>query len=138
MTTYRKAFIDGLGILKRLAFRQSGALLLETTVSVVVFAAVGTAVLTGVSIVSTSGAQTERQSVAENIGRNQMEFAAAQPYEAAPFNYLLVPVPDGYAVQVSAIEAIPGDPNIQKIIVTVTFDGDHLLTLETYRTDSQL
>ena len=138
MTTYRKAFIDGLDKLKRLVHRQTGALLMETTVSIVVFALVGTAVLTGASIVSTSGAETERQSVAENIGRNQMEYSAAQPYQAAPFNYLAVPVPAGYAVQALAVEAIAGDPNIQKIIVIITFDGNELLTLETYRTDSQL
>lgn len=138
MTTYRKAYLNGLDFLKRLAQKQTGALLLETTVSVVVFALVGTAVLTGASIVSTSGAETDRQSVAENIGRNQMEYSAAQPYQPAPYNYQLVPVPTGYAVQAVAVEAIVGDPNIQKIIITVTFDGSELLTLETYRTDNQL
>ena len=138
MNTYRKAFTGGLDKLKRLVCKQTGALLMETTVSIVVFAAVGTAVLTGTSIVRRSGAETERQSVAENIGRNQMEFAAAQPYQVAPSNYLAVPVPAGYAVQVLAVEAVAGDPNIQKIIVIITFDGNELLTLETYRTDSRL
>ena len=41
MTTYRKAFINGLDILKRLVYRQTGSLLLETTISMMVFDLVG-------------------------------------------------------------------------------------------------
>lgn len=111
-----------------------GASLMETVIAVMVFALVGTAVLSGVSTAHTSGATTERQSTAENIARNQMEYAFSLPYQNWPSSYPTIGVPQGYAVTCQAEEYVLGDLNIEKVIVTVTFDSTQQLVLETLRT----
>ena len=111
-----------------------GALLMETVIAVMIFALVGTAVLFGVSTAHTSGATTERQSTAENIARNQMEYEFSLPYQNSPSSYPTIGVPQGYVVTCQAEEYVLGDPNIEKVIVTVTFDSTQQLVLETLRT----
>jgi len=114
---------------------ESGALLVETVVAVMVFTAVGTAVLTGLSTSQTSSGKTERQSIAENIARNQMEYVASLPYQPPPHTYPSVGVPAGYSVTAQAIEDVPGDTNIEKVVVTINFEGQVILSLETFRTN---
>ena len=66
--------------LRVLSQDSTGTILLETAVASIVFALVGTAVLSGMSTMYDSGSLTEAQSVAENLARNQMEFVFNQPY----------------------------------------------------------
>ncbi len=106
---------------------------METAVALSLFAVVGTAVLVGLSTTHRSGALTESQSVAENIARNQMENAFAQPYAAPPSAYPTIATPSGYSVTASSLEYVLGDPNIEKIVVTVRYSGRDILVLETLR-----
>jgi hypothetical protein len=111
-----------------------GQVLLETAVALSVFALVGTAVLVGVSLAHTTGSRVESQSVAENLARNQMEYVFSQPYQAPPAAYPTVSAPDGYTVSAVAEEYVLGDPNVEKVVVTVNRDGQSVLVLETLRT----
>ena len=52
---------------------------IETILVVLIFSLVGGAVLRGISGTHSSGTRTENQSVAENIARNQMEYAFSLP-----------------------------------------------------------
>jgi hypothetical protein len=65
-----RAVADRLGAV---AGDSKGTILLETVIATIVFALVGTAVLAGLSTMYRSGSITEKQSVAENVARNQME-----------------------------------------------------------------
>jgi hypothetical protein len=132
MKDYIRNIIAGFGEKER------GGLLAETVVAVMVFTAVGTAVLTGLSTTQVSGSHTWRQSVAENIARNQMEYVASLPYQPPPYSYPLVSLPAGYAVTADATFDIPGDTNIQRITVTVSYEGDVVLVLETFRSNLTL
>ena len=110
-----------------------GSLILEVLMAVVVFAVVGTAVLSGVSIAQISGSKLETQSTAENLARNQMESVFTQPYQPAPYTYTSVQLPPGYAAGAQAEEFVTGDGDIQRVIVTVSLDGQDILILETLR-----
>ena len=106
---------------------------IEMILVVLVFSLVGTAVLAGVSGTRISGARTESQSIAENIARNQMEYAFSLPYQEPPTSYPTISVPNGYGVTCTAEEYVAFNPDIEKVVVTVTFHGQPSLVLETLR-----
>ncbi len=108
---------------------------MEAVVGVAAFSLVGTAVISGLSTTQISSARAERQSIAENLGRNQMESVFSEPYSEPPSSYTSVPAPPGYGVTAVADEYVPGDTTIEMIIVTVTHGGADVLVLETLRAD---
>ena len=111
-----------------------GGLILETVIAVTVMAMAGTALATGLSTTYISFGQIESQSIAENIGRNQMESIFSSPYLDPPTTYPSITTPSGYDVTAVAEEYVLGDPRVEKIVVTVTGNGQGVLTLETLRT----
>ena len=116
--------------------RCRGGLLVETLVAVVAFTLVGTAVLTGVSTAQISGAKFEGQSFAENAARNQMEYIFDQPYQPPPHSYATIDPPRGYTISATAEELVPGDLDIERVVVVVTRGAVNILTLETLRVRS--
>ena len=137
-------------ISKRLlaAFSDSGGTaLLETVVALTIFAALGTAVLMGVRIAHTSGDIVEGHSIAESLARNQMEYVFSQSYVSPPGSYVSIAdatdvsfaVEPAFGVTAQALVYTEGDPsivtdaNIEKVWVTVTRNGQSILTLETLR-----
>ena len=120
--------------LRVLARDQRGAMLMETVVAIMIFGVVGTAVLSGVSMVMRSGQKTDVQSYLENIARSQMEDTFNQAYQNPPFTYPSYPAPGGYTVTSQAEEYVLGDSNIEKITVTVSYSGSPDYVVETLRT----
>jgi len=113
-----------------------GGLIVEAVVSVMVFTVVGSGVLVGISIVHIAGAQVERQSIGENIARNQMEHVFSLPYQNPPSAYPTIEVPSGYSVTALAEEKEPSVVAIAKVVITVSRDDQEVIVVETYRTDS--
>lgn len=113
---------------------ERGAILMDALIAVIAMSVLGTAVLGGLQTVRRSGFITEQQSFAENIARNQMESVFSQGYIAPPGFYAPVTVPSGYAVTSEAQVLVSGDPNIAKILTTISFHGKTGLILETLRT----
>jgi Tfp pilus assembly protein PilV len=107
--------------------------MLEAVVAVMVFTLVGVGGLGGLSTVHISGAETESQSIAENLGRNQMENVFSLPYQDPPSTYPSLATPPGYSVLAEAEEYVVGDPAIEKVVVTVSHDSQQVLVLETLR-----
>lgn len=122
----------GIGVL---LFDRRGALLMEIAMAVAIFGVVGSAVLAGLSTTHTASAVTREQSLAENIARNQMEYVFSLPYSVPTSTYPSIAAPSGYTVTAIAGEYILGDPNIEKVVVTVQHSGVTVLTLESLRTD---
>ncbi len=117
-----------------------GGMFIETILVVMIFSVVGTAVLSGISGTRSSGARTERQGFAENIARNQIEYIFTLPYQEPPSTYPSINLSGqdyaGYAVSGQAINDPDsgGNPNIERVLVTVSFGGEDILSLETLRT----
>lgn len=107
--------------------------MLESAVAVLVFGTVGTAVLVGIRTAHSSGELSENHSTAENIARNQMETVFSQVYIPPPSSYPSISVPDMYTVTANATEYISGDASIEKLTVSVTYQGRGILSLETLR-----
>ena len=125
-----------LGILRRLNAGQGsrGLSLLEAVVAIGLFTIVGSAVLAGFSMTQRSGTKTEGASVAENLGRSEMEYVSSSTYQDPPAAYATVTPPSGYGVSVQNQVYVPGNSNIAMIVVTVTRGSDVLLTIQTLRT----
>lgn len=111
-----------------------GSLLIETAIALMLFVVIGGGLLLGLSRVRSSGLSTASESEAENLIRNQMEYVFSLPYLDPPSSYALVAAPGGYAVSANALEYVAGDPNIEKVVVQVTFGGKEVMTVETLRT----
>ena len=109
--------------------------MVESLVSLSLMAIVGTAVLSGISTTHISGAVIERQSEAENIARNQMASVFSSAYVENSGDYLSVATPGNYLVVAGTeeVDALSPDADMQKVVVTVSFDGSTVFELETIR-----
>ena len=127
---------------RRTLFRDSrGTALLETVIALTIFAALGTALLMGVRSAHTSGDLTERNSIAENLARNQMEYVFGQPYLSPPATYVSIAnavdatysVEKGFSVTAQAVAFTEGDSgiindnNLETVVVTVSEGGQSSL-----------
>jgi len=115
---------------------QAGVGLVETLIAVAILGVTLVALLAAISTGSIGVATTEERVTAENLARSQLEYTKSQSYLPAPTSYLTVTPPAGYAISADATSIIPeGDSSVQMITVTVTRDGDTLLTVEDYKVD---
>ncbi len=128
----------------RSAFSSSqGITLMETVIALAMFSSAGTAVLLGVGAAHTSSDRVSANAVAESLARNQMEYVYTLPYLAPTASYnsiaddvgLNLSIPTGFAVS-AATEDYVSDGyagSIEKVVVTVTRDGQSILVLESLR-----
>ena len=115
-----------------------GVLMLETIVGVTVLSVLATAALIGLSATQRARGNIDRQAIAENLARNQMEYVFSQTYQTASTDYSAVTsFPDGYSVA-STQELVDGDSDLQKITTTIIKGGRTLISLETYRANEAL
>ena len=125
-----------------------GAALLETVIAITILASLASAVLMGVRAAHTSGEVVEVHSNAERLARNQMEYLVTQPYEAplgddyvsiADATDITFAVDPGYTVTAQAMTYTEGDAlivtdnNIERVVVTISQDGQEILVLQTLR-----
>lgn len=122
---------------RRLVDGSEGVALVEVLVAVAIIGIALVVLLSAVSTGSIGVAETEERVTAENLARSQLEYTKSQAYLAAPASYATVTPPSGYAVSAEAasIEDPETDGYIQKITVTVTREGETLLTVEDYKVD---
>ena len=97
------------------------------------FAVLGTAVLSGVQTSYASKRIFDVQSEAENIARNEMESAFAQPYLPPGQTYAATTSPNGFSVTTEALVFSATSSDISLVRVTVERDGRTLKVLETHR-----
>jgi len=127
--------------------REQGITLMETLVAIFILATVGMTITASMYTIVKNDEVARIHISAESLVRNELEYVKAIDYLKAPWEYQLPGNPpsfdlnhnslpdgyDGYAVSVVA-EAIPGcDDDIQKITASVTYHGQQVLRIETYR-----
>ena len=124
------------------ALDSRGGLLLDTVVAIMLFALIGTTVLVGVSTARRSGDIVDKQSIAENVARNQLEYLFSRAYKAPPLSYASISdlpdnefnVPSGFTVTAAAIlRSGITDPNLETVRVIVNHLGEQVLVVETIR-----
>jgi prepilin-type N-terminal cleavage/methylation domain-containing protein len=125
LANLKRALVDG----------QKGVALVEVLVAVAIIGITLVVFLSAVSTGSIGVAKTEEQVTAENLARSQLEYTKSQTYLAAPASYDTVTPPAGYAVSAEAASIPDTDSSIQMITVTVTRDGETLVTVEDFKVD---
>ena len=62
-----------------------------------------------------------------------MEYTKGYPYDSEATTYPTVDAPEGYGILVE-VESIPDtDTDIQKITVTISLEGEDILTVDDYK-----
>jgi len=135
----RRGLAPALARLGQAAGSQEGFGLVEVLVAVAILGMTLVALLAALSTGSIGVASKDEQVTAANLARSQLEYTRSQPYAEL---YETVTPLAGYTVSVQAdsvpeATSVPGaDPStIQKITVTVTRDGETLLTVEDFKVD---
>ena len=125
-------------------FNSLGVTLMETVIALAIFSSAGSAVLMGVSAAHISSDRVNASAIAENLARNQMEYVSTLSYVAPPGSYpsiaddvgLNITLPSGFVVSAAAQTYLADDGlsgSIEKVVVTVTRDGQSVLVLESLR-----
>jgi hypothetical protein len=112
---------------------QRGAFLAEALASVTVFTLLGTAVMTSVSATGAASESIRVSATADTLASNQIQEILAVTYVDPPFTFATITPPAGYSLTAVAEQFVPGDTNIAKIIVTVSYGAEVVATLETLR-----
>ena len=132
---------------------QLGMTLIEVLVALGILAAVAVVFLVGMATSSKAVMVSQKSVASESLAKSEMEYMKSVTYLNAPWNYDLPSNPPswdpthslpsgygGYSVQVDAV-LVPGPGHtttdgIQKITVTVTYNGETAFTLVGYKVDT--
>ena len=114
--------------------RERGAGLVESLIAVAIVGVAITALVAALSTGSMAAQRTDERVTAENLARAQMEYTKAQTYLGAPALYTTIAAPNGYSISAEATSISGRDADIQKITVTITYDGD-TFALEGFKVD---
>ena len=114
-------------------WRQKGLALLEALIATAIVGSMLVATIMG-QVGGSSSTKADMDVTISNIARDQLEAIYNADYMPHPGAYPSVAVPDSYAVTARAVAVEGANPNIQKIIVIVSKDGDVELVVETFKT----
>lgn len=114
---------------------QRGVTLIELLVASAIFGAIGIIFINALTTGQTGAYRVEAMSEAESVARSQIELIRSLPYDGDNFYPVVTGDRDRYTAEIEVIDISPIEyPNtIQKIIVTVSENGDSLLSLETLK-----
>jgi len=117
---------------------QKGTTFLEIVLGLAILGLVGSGFMTALSTSYISSGKLQVQTKAENMARDQMEYIKGRPFQVAPATY---PVFDfwsdfpGFSVTAQAFPTAENDPNLQKVVVTVSRGSKTVLVLEGVKTN---
>ena len=123
-------------LVKQRSLRSSerGIALVETLIAVTILAIAGTAYLGALSTSAIAIGKEDRRTTAEALAMSQLHHTRSQSYVVAPTAYPTVTsIPQGYSVSSNATAIAGRDDNIQKITVTVQFQGRVVSVLEDFK-----
>jgi len=120
---------------RRMSFSdERGAGLVESLVAVAIVGMALTSLVATLSAGSFAVHRTDKRVTAENLARAQLEYSKGQTYRVAPASYdTMAPLPAGYSVSAEASSIGGRDADLQKITVTVSYNGDTLLVMEGFK-----
>lgn len=116
-----------------LSRRQKGLALLEALIATAIVGTTFVAMVMGQGGSSPSS-KADLDAITSEIARGQLESLYNADYMPHPATYPSVPVPDSYTVTAKTAAVEGANHNIEKVIVTVSKDGQPVLVVETYKT----
>ena len=109
---------------------ERGLGLVESVVAVAIAGVTVVAFVTALSTGSIAVGELDQEVVAQGLARTQLEVIKGSAYDTS---YPSVDTPDGYTISID-VDSIPGTDNaIQRIAVTISRDGEEILTVEDYK-----
>ena len=126
---------------------ETGIGLVETLAAVAILGIAATSFVLSLSTGAIAVREDDQIVAAQSLAHTQLEYVKNYPYdpEATTYPYVYtydedynpnpITLPEGYSMSavVSSITQAGGDPDIQKITVTVSKDGVELLAVEDYK-----
>ncbi len=114
---------------------QRGVTLIELLVASAIFGAIGLIFINAIATGQTEAYRVENMSEAESVARSQIELIKSLPYNDDNLYPLVTNTEDRYNAGIEVIDVSPVEyPNtIQKIIVTISVNGNPVLSLETLK-----
>ena len=115
---------------------QKGVSLIEALVAVGLLAAIGGGVAYALFSGFHGSGTVNEYATAERLARTQLEDIRAASYDdTLPLQYSEIDVPTDYSISID-VEEIDGDPQggvLQKITVTVSYDGQTMIKLDAFK-----
>ena len=109
--------------------------LVETLAAVAILGVAVVALVLGLSTGLITVREGNQELVAQSLAQTQLEYVKNYPYDPAVTTYPTVDVdtPEGYSIGVEAGSIPDADTDIQRITVTISRDGEAILTVEDYK-----
>ena len=126
----RKTMNQWLASAKAWVQDQRGLGLVESLVAVAIMGVVAVAFVVALSAGSIAVREGDQEVVAQRLARTQLEYIKSCPYDTT---YSTVGEPESYSISVGVDPTPDNDTDIQKITVTISRDGEDILTVEDYK-----
>lgn len=107
--------------------------LVETLAAVAILGVAVVALVLGLSTGSITVGEGNQELVAQSLAQTQLEYVKDYPYDPAATTYPTVDTPEGYSIGVEAGSIPDADTDIQRITVTISRDGEAILTVKDYK-----
>lgn len=104
---------------------------MELVIAFAVLGLVLTAVVLGLNVGIQAGERVDRQTIATQLARSQIEYILSQPYA---LSYPIIPTPEGWDIKLTVRENIP--TLLQEIEVKTFFEDKEVLSLSVYKANS--
>ena len=112
---------------------ERGLGLVESLAAVAVLGVTVVAFVVALSTGSIAVREGDQEAVAQSLVRSQLEYIKNYPYDPAATTYPKVAELEGYDISVEVNPIPDTDTDIQKVTVTISRDGEEILTVEDYK-----
>lgn len=118
---------------------QKGMTLIETLIAISILSLVAAAFLTAMSTSARTTFIVQKRATAESLAKSQLEYIKLQEYDTHGSYQRLTGLPPGYDLEIVAQRLNPrgdstvNDDGLQKIVITVKYNGNKVLALEGYK-----
>lgn len=120
---------------------QKGLTLLETLIALTILSVIAVSIFLALDVSHKTTATVDKNTTAESLTRTALEIVKQCDYDETDpvtsyqgvVNANMQPFPDGYDVLVAAV--VPIDVGLQEVTVEVDYDGEEVMTTDTYKVD---
>ena len=107
--------------------------MVESLAAVAVLGVTVVAFVVALSTGSIAVREGDQEAVAQSLVRSQLEYIKNYPYDPAATTYPKVAELEGYDISVEVSPIPDTDTDIQQVTVTISRDGEEILTVEDYK-----
>ncbi len=112
---------------------ERGLSLVESLIAVAILGTTAVVFVVALSTGSIAVRENDQEVVAQSLARTQLEYTKGYPYDPIPASYPTVNATAGYAISVNVTATPDTDTDIQKITVTISREGEDILTVVDYK-----